>query len=109
MFLMRSEIIGLNAWLAAIQVPDINPACACGWHAQTVRHVLLHCPRYNRVSLLIACGTERLEEILSQPIQAKHAARWFVRSGVLEQFRASKEIAEEEVGGYKAFQDAEEW
>lgn len=57
LFLMRSEIIGLNAWLAAVQVPDTNPACACGWHAQTVRHILLYCSRYNGVGLLTACGT----------------------------------------------------
>ena len=27
LFLMRTEIIGLDAWLAAIQVPNITPAC----------------------------------------------------------------------------------
>jgi hypothetical protein len=109
LLLLRSEIIGLNAWLAAIQVPDVNPACACGWHAQTVRHIMLHCPRYNRVGLLTTCGTERLEEILTQPKRAKHAARWFVGAGALEQFRVAKEIGEEDLGGYRAFNDAEEW
>ena len=109
LFLLRSEVIGLNAWLASIQVPDINPACACAWHTHTVRHVMLHCPRYNRVSLLMACGTERLEEILTKPACAQHAARWFIRAGILGQFRVAKEIGEEEVEGYKAFEDAEEW
>ena len=109
LFLMRSEVIGLNAWLASIQVPEVNPACRCGWHTQTVRHVLLYCQRYNRVNLLLACGTERLGEILSQPACAKYAARWFIRSGVMEQFRVAKEVIEEEYKGYLAFQDAEEW
>ena len=109
LFLMRTEVIGLNAWLAAIQVPEVTPACPCGWHAQTVRHILLHCPRYNRVDLLSACGTERLDDILMRPESAKHAARWLVRAGVLEQFRVAAEMAEEEIEGYRPFQTAEEW
>lgn len=52
---------------------------------------------------------QRLEEILSQPATAKHAARWFIRSGVLEQFRTAKEIAEEGVDGYREFRAAEDW
>ena len=43
LMLLRTEVIGLNAWLASIHVPDILPRCDCGWRAQTVRHVLLHC------------------------------------------------------------------
>jgi hypothetical protein len=31
LFLIRTEVIGLNAWLAAIQVPNISRACQCGW------------------------------------------------------------------------------
>jgi len=48
LMLLRTEVIGLNAWLASIQVPDVLPRCDCGWHAQTVRHVLLHCPKYGQ-------------------------------------------------------------
>ncbi len=83
LFLMRTEIIGLNAWLAAIGIPDALPACPCGWHAQTVRHVLLHCLDYDRVELLLNWGTERLEEILGRPNCVKHAARWWIESGVM--------------------------
>jgi hypothetical protein len=109
LFLMRTEVIGLNAWLAAVQVPGITPACPCGWHTQTVRHILLHCPRHNRTGLLRACGTERMDDILMRPECARHAARWLVRTGVLEQFRTAAEIATEETEGYRPFQDAEEW
>ena len=81
---MRTEVIDLNAWLAAIRVPGVFPACPCGWHAQTVRHVLLHCTRHERIDLLRKCGSGRLEDILQWPSSAKHAARWLVRSGVME-------------------------
>lgn len=109
LFLMRSEVIGLNAWLTSIQVPGITAACECGWRAQTVRHALLNCPRLDRRNLLRACGTERLEEILSTPGCAQHAARWLIRCGLMEQFRVAAEIAEEDVSGYGPFQDAGEW
>jgi hypothetical protein len=109
LFLMRTEVIGLNAWLAAVQVPGVSPACPCGWHAQTVRHVLLHCPRHNRENLLIACGTEQFNDILMRPECAKHAARWLVRVGVLEQFRVAAEVAGERVEDYQAFPEAEGW
>jgi hypothetical protein len=107
--LMRTEVISLNVWLAAIQVPDIRPNCSCEWRAQTVCHVLLHCPRYERVGLVQECGTERLEEILVRPASAKQAARWLIRTEVLEQFRVAAEVAAEDTGGYRAFPAAEEW
>ena len=109
LFLMRTEVIGLNAWLAAARVPDMQPACPCGWIAQTVRPVLLHCPRHDRVGLLLSCGTERLEEILGRPDCAKHAARWWLRSGVMEQFRVAIEIEEEDIANFRAFEEEERW
>ena len=109
LFLMRTEVIGLNAWLAAIQVPRIAPVCSCGTHAQTVRHILLHCPRVERTDLIVRCGTERMEEILGRPECARHAARWLVRSGIMEQFRAAAEIEQEDRSGYRPFDSAEQW
>jgi len=109
LILMRTEVIGLNAWLAAAQVPNTPPTCPCGWYAQTVRHVLLYCSRHDRTELLTQCGTERFEEILMRPDCAKHAARWLVRSGAMEQFRLAAEITGEDIEGYKAFPDAREW
>jgi hypothetical protein len=73
---MRTEIIGLNAWLTEVQVSDTTALCLCGWHAQTVRHVLLHYPRHERLDLIQKCGTERIDDIFLHPVSAKHAARW---------------------------------
>jgi hypothetical protein len=109
LFLMRTEVIGLNAWLAAIQVPGIHPTCPCGWHAQTVRHILLHCPKYDRRDLLIRCRTERFEDLLTTTACAPHAARWLTRIGALQQFQTAAEIATEDTSGYEAFVDADRW
>jgi hypothetical protein len=109
LFLLRTEVIGLNAWLAAIQVPNIYPQCPCGWQAQTVRHILLHCPRYDRTRLLRHCGSERKEEILNRPASAAQAARWLIASGVMEQFRVAKEVAEEDRTNFRELENAEVW
>ena len=110
LFLLRTEVLGLNAWLASVRVPDILPCCACGWETQTVRHVLLHCPDYelNRPDLIQQTGTENLQEMLSKPESAKAAARWFVRCGILEQFKVAKEI-EEDVTKYTPLQELDSW
>jgi hypothetical protein len=60
------------------------------------------------MNLCQACGTERIDDILLRPACARHAARWLVRAGVLDQFRVAAEIATEDIGGYKAFPEAEE-
>ncbi|TQS37138.1 hypothetical protein Golomagni_02398 [Golovinomyces magnicellulatus] len=44
--LLRSEVIGINAWLASIKVPGITPECTCGEHTQTVKHILCFCPEH---------------------------------------------------------------
>jgi hypothetical protein len=34
--LLRTEVIGLNAWLVSIRVPDILPRCDRSWCAQSL-------------------------------------------------------------------------
>ena len=106
---MRTEVIGLNAWLASVQVPGISAGCPCGWSQLTVRHIVLHCPRYQRQTLLERCGTERLDEILSKPESATHAARWLVATGALEQFRVARDIAEEDLSAYRPLSVGDGW
>ena len=94
LFLLRTEVIGLNAWLASIRVPDISPECECGWQEQNVQHVLLLCPKYSstRSELISRAGCEDLRKMLSQPESAQAAARWLVQqaTGNTETVRLSK-------------------
>ena len=106
---MRVEVIGLNAWLASVQVPEILPRCACGWRAQTVRHVVLHCPRYDRSNLIQAVQTESLSTILSQPRSARLAAKWFIKHNILKQFETAKAIEDEDTSRFAPFRSLEEW
>jgi hypothetical protein len=109
LFLMRVEIIGLNAWLASVQVPDVLPRCTCGWQAQTVRHILLHCPQYDRSDLIQVAQTESLHAILSQPKSARYAAKWFIKQNILKQFEVAKAIREEDTSSYAPFRSLEDW
>ena len=88
------------------EVPDMLPRCACGWHAQTVRHIFLQCPRCEegRLELLRLAGSERLEEILSRVASAHAAARWLIQHGILQQFNTAREIEEEDTTDHTPLQ-----
>ena len=109
LFLLRTEVIGLNRWLATQRVPGISPACPCGWEAQTVQHVLLQCRQYDRATLLPRLRSEHVQQILSDPDQAKAAAQWFIKQGVLKQFRTAKEIQEEDQRDFMQVASLETW
>ena len=109
LFLLRTEVIGLKAWLASIQVPGILPHCPCGRSAQTVRHTLLHCPLYNRNGLFHNTRTQSLIAMLSHPDRARAAARWFINQDILDQFRTAKEIAQEDTQDFAPLPDLSLW
>lgn len=111
LFLLRTEVIGLNAWLASIHVPGILPRCECGWATQTVRHTLLFCPRHSstRAGFLSEAGSEDLTTILSKPASAHLAARWLIESGALAQFRLAQEIEGEDTTQHQRPLDIRNW
>ena len=64
-FLLWTEILGLNTWLASIYVPQITPHCICGWPTQIVRHMLLFCNhRIAKDQLLTRAGTSNITQML---------------------------------------------
>ena len=109
LFLLRTEVIGLNAWLASINVPEILPRCECGWTRQTVHHILFQCPQYQRADFIAQCASERLHEVLSNTRSAQAAAKWLIQSGALAQFWAIKAMDVEDISGYRPFQSLEDW
>ena len=74
-----------------------------------MRHVLLHCPKYERVDLITRLQSERIHEILTQPKSARAAARWFIWSRVLQQFWTAKDIDAEDTASFLPFQELERW
>jgi hypothetical protein len=110
LFLLRTEVIGLNGWLASINVPGIDARCDCGWGTQTVRHVLTMCPLHSnaRTDLVRRTESEDMWRMLSTPENAQATARWFVQQGILRQFDLAREIEEEEEESCTPFQPLEE-
>jgi hypothetical protein len=111
LLLLRTEVLGLNAWLARVRVPGISPHCPCGWHEQTVRHIFFNCPRHSqaRQALIRETRSDDLRVILSRPSSARAAARWFVKTGLLQQFQAAAEIDNEDLSLYEPLPGLHTW
>ena len=105
LFLLRTEVLGLNAWLANV-VPGHQASCGCGAARQTLGHLLTFCPDTTeaRMKLIERTGTSNLREILDNPEKTKAAARWLLDTGVLGQFRVAVEVEEESCEKWEAFQ-----
>jgi hypothetical protein len=95
---LRTGKIGFNEFLYERRVPGVwNKHCACGHAAMSVRHVLLSCPQWER---------EREEELgdmardLKEVLRTKHGAtaaiRLILKTGLLEQFKATAQAKREE-------------
>jgi hypothetical protein len=109
-FLLRTEVLGLNAWLASIHVPNTTPQCTCGWPTQSVRHILLFCShRSARDQLLASAGTNDITQMLSTSRGLQAAAKWLIGQGILQQFQTAHEIQQEDTTGYAPLQPLRDW
>ncbi|KAI0991873.1 hypothetical protein K3495_g16314 [Podosphaera aphanis] len=97
LMLLRTEIIGLNAWLASIGVPGISPDCSCGEHSQTVKHVLFYCPEHAelRPRMFIDARTANFSQLLTTPRGCHAAVRMLLATGRLQQFTTANLIEQE--------------
>lgn len=111
LFLVRTEVIGLNAWLTAVGVPDILSRCGCGWPAQIVRHVFVFCPdlTHQRQLFFQRAGTDSLDEMLQSSTGSRAAARFFIDSQLLEQFRLASDIYQEPTAEYRELSKLHQW
>jgi len=93
---MRTEKIGLRQFLYQRHVPGVEDGqCECGRGSQTVRHVLLACPRHTVLRRRIwgevpgrRIEGKDLKEILNTPAQATKAAKFMILTRLLGQFGA---------------------
>ena len=77
LFLLRTEVMGLRAWLARVGVPDIHPACDCGALRQMLDHILAFCPDLStqRVELVSKTGSTDIRKMLGDKNKVQHVAR----------------------------------
>jgi exonuclease III len=86
---IRTEKIGLNAFLTTMKVPGYTAACDCGWGRQTAKHIILHCPQHQtqRNKLFQDAGTRDYQKMLVTPQGAKAAATFLQATNLLPQFQ----------------------
>jgi hypothetical protein len=86
---IRTEKIGLNAFLTQQRVPGFTASCECGWQKQTAKHIILFCPNYTeeRAKLFREAGTNNYSQMLATTRGAKAAAQFLQRTGLLPQFQ----------------------
>jgi len=111
LFLLRTEVLRLNAWLASVGVPGVDKRCLCGWPAQTVRHILLFCPTHadSRALYFQRAGLADLHTALSTAASAHQAARWLAASGLLGYFGLAQEIVQEDTLRYDSLPYLDDW
>jgi hypothetical protein len=85
---IRTEKIGVNAFIADRHVPDKVVMYTCERPRQTAKCILLFCPEYadERDSLYAAVGTKDYSKMLATPHGAKASTQWLQRTGLLSQF-----------------------
>ena len=91
---IRTEKIGLNAFLTDRRVPGYTAQCQCGWRRQTAKHILYFCPNHatDRESLFINAGTRDYSQMLATSRGAKAAARWLQSLNLLPQFHKGLDV-----------------
>ena len=92
---MRTQKIGLRAFLHSRKVPgfehDDGAVCECEEGFQTVKHVLLQCPIWQRKRVQMQkeggeAKTRDIRRLLSDPKVTKLAVGFMVQAGLLKQY-----------------------
>jgi len=98
--LIRTEHIGLGAYLTKRRVPGARPECTCGYRAQTVKHILIFCPERQqaRERLFREAGTSNWKDLARSRRGLTAAARWMIQEAVLDQFSLAKDEEQEREG-----------
>jgi len=111
LFLLHTEVLGLNAWLASVGVPGIDKHCTCEWPAQTMRHILLFCPNHtnSRALYFQRAGLTDLHGALFTAASAHQAAKWLATSDLLSHFSLARQITQEDTSGYGGLAYLDAW
>ena len=88
----RTGRIGLAHFLSKARVPGYeSPLCRCGeGFAETAEHVYLRCSGEDERRTWT--GSTKLENLISDPLRTKQAAKWLIQSDRLGQFRLAERL-----------------
>ena len=92
---IRSEHIGLNAYLYRRKVPGVDePSCPCGYPSQNAKHMIMMCPQWTkgRGDVLRKAKNRTFEAIMESPEDMGRITKWIQGEGYIEQFRLTREV-----------------
>ena len=102
---IRSEHIGLNAYLYRRKVPGVDePRCQCGYPSQNAQHMVMVCPQWTkgRGDVLRKARNRTFEAMMDSPEDVGRISKWIQAGGFIEQFRLTREVeAAVEKRGYE--------
>ena len=97
---LRTGKIGLADFLHKAGVPEVESTeCSCGQGRETPRHITVFCPRYRdaRKELRVG-GHVDFNELLTTAEGVRKVTRWWIKRGILEQFRLASELIHDSDG-----------
>lgn len=99
--LIRTEHIGLRAYLTRRRVTGVTPECSSGYRAQTVKHILILCheKQQGRERMIREAGTSNWKDLVNTRRGLKAAARWMIHEAVLDQFSLARDEEQERERG----------
>ena len=73
--------------------PAFTPACSCGWHTQTAKHIIMFCKdiMQDRNALKSKNGRLDYHTLTNTKQGLKKVTRWLMQTGLLTQFQHSAE------------------
>nr|CCA28224.1 predicted protein putative [Albugo laibachii Nc14] len=92
---IRSEHVGLNAYLYRRKVPGVDePRCQCGYPSQNAKHMVMVCPQWaqGRGEVLRKARNRTFEAMMDSPEDVVHITKWIQGEGYIEQFRLTREV-----------------
>lgn len=91
---IRTERIGLRAYLALRGVPGYTPECSCGFARQTAKHIIKYCPDFSqaRSRMWGAGGPQDYRTLVTTAKGLKEASRFMIQTGLLGQFSLAAEL-----------------
>jgi len=84
--LLRTEVIGFNAFLYKRRVPGVtSPGCPCGWAHQNARHMVMKCPlnQEGREKMLQDADTRNFAILMNNPKGIKTCVKWVMKRKLL--------------------------
>ena len=92
---IRSEHVGLNAYLYRRKVPGVDePRCQCGYPSQNAKHMVMVCPQWTRVrgDVLSKAINRSFEAMMDSTEDVGRITKWIQTEGWIDQFRLTREV-----------------